>query len=300
MILGVLGSIQMGYIVKAKINGARACKGCRASIYKKAQEYHALYSPDSHSKSIFYDGDDLIISLLFEEKSKAMDFQSFLSLWHINNPLSLEFKNVKVERSLVKAYFEEGMTTTVMFSDYNATDSESPLQSLEEYSSHISSCSDQSVVSITEPLFKFQSIEKPEVFCNVKPYKMHIKPQADLNKEPSNMLAGSWKPFYQFFDGLNTNKGLPLVAIKPLTESNFESAMLGEPPMKRSRVDLEVDFLNKEAAVELSTNLKNGSTKLSDTKWKTFVHVLDPQMLVDCLKWRYADTKGLWNVDSDL
>lgn len=41
------------------------------------------------------------------------------------------------------------------------------------------------------------------------------------------MMAGSWTPLHQFFDGLNTAEDVPMVAVKPLAEVNFEEINVG-------------------------------------------------------------------------
>ena len=94
-------------------------------------------------------------------------------------------------------------------------------------------CTTPSGVSTSEPLCTYQSIEKPESFRCCKPFKMHLKPVTkfpELKSESNNIWIGSWTPFHQMFDGLNTNDGLPFVAVKPVLQGEYESSFMGEPP----------------------------------------------------------------------
>lgn len=39
------------------------------------------------------------------------------------------------------------------------------------------------------------------------------------------------------FDGLNTDGNIPLVAVKPVSESNFQFSMVGDPVQRRCKVE---------------------------------------------------------------
>ena len=41
--------------------------------------------------------------------------------------------------------------------------------------------------------------------------------------------------------------------------------------------------------------LKIGSERVAERQWKTFVHVTDPIVFCDCLKWKYDDTHKKWD-----
>lgn len=83
------------------------------------------------------------------------------------------------------------------------------------------------------------------------------------------------------FDGMNTcdpvsgQSNIPLVALNLLGTPTKEE-IVGDPLAKRKRVEIEVEFRHVINA-EMVT-LKQGSTRISDTKWKTFVHVQDESM----------------------
>ena len=76
--------------------------------------------------------------------------------------------------------------------------------------------------------------------------------------------------------------------------------MVGEPPQKRQRVDLSLEFRDAVAAEIMAKNLKTGSEKLSDTVWKTSVLVPKAEIFCDCLKWKYEQTTTLWHESDEV
>ena len=68
--------------------------------------------------------------------------------------------------------------------------------------------------------------------------------------------------------------------------------MVGEPARKRTRVGVELEFRDPQYANNII--LKPGSTKISDTKWRTFVHVEDEKFFYECLDWKNSDTRKKW------
>ena len=47
------------------------------------------------------------------------------------------------------------------------------------------------------------------------------------------------------FDGMHTEDGIPLVAVKPVLESGFEASVVGKPLQKHYKVDQELEFCDK-------------------------------------------------------
>jgi hypothetical protein len=85
---------------------------------------------------------------------------------------------------------------------------------------------------------------------------------------------------------------LPLLALKPMEDNEIKEEMIGTPPIKRRRVEIEVQYRSPEIASRI--HLKDGSIKISDLKWKTYVHVEDPKTLCECLTWKYKNTVKKW------
>lgn len=302
----MIKSLVKCYVVKAEIKNVKTRKRIRASIFKKAEEFNARYYPQDESQSICYDGEDLKVKLLFTVEGKAAEFRTFLSQWSYNNPLIASGLAISVEQSLDQIYVENCRLKCVLLSNYDATETDSPLLSLAEFEGHISSCSNLSAISVNDPMFKYQGIEKADIdeFRCFKPYVLHIKPKAKfptLKNEKNNMIYGSWTPLHQMFDGLNTIDGIPLVAIKPIMQDSFESKMFEDPMVQKLyKVNIELEFRNTMNASLMGCRLKDGSTKMTETVWRSFIYVENPKLYCSNLQWKWEDTKEKWQtLDED-
>ena len=221
-ILSLQKSIVNYYLVKAKFVNAMNVVGARAAVYKAATNHDAYYSLN-RSNSIWYNDQstDLQISLLFEEKGRAKSFQSYLTMWHLNNPLVVHDGAVIVEKMEVITV-EKDELSSVLWSDYVPTDSESPPQSLDDFkASHASLDSSLTAISASDPIAQFQGIECKNLFTFQKPYKCHVKDSALFKHDPNNILSVS-QTVHNYFDGMQIvdpitgQPKLPLLAIKPL------------------------------------------------------------------------------------
>jgi hypothetical protein len=279
-------------MVTAKVEGAKRMQGIRAAVYIRAEEHCARYYC-SKADSFQYQLDDLHIRVLFlpEDRWKAENFQSSLTLWHVNNPLiGLEGK-VLVEKQISSVTQDE--TERVFLSDYVANDWESPMSSLADFRAGVSSCQTVSVCTEND-LVQFQCLENPLCFASLGAYRLHIKDKAKfkiLKDNPNNLLAGSWTPFHQFFDGLNTPENLPQVAIRYVQDKGQE--LVGDES-KRFRVEIALEFRDSAAAELMAPRLKTGSSKLNQLEWLTFVHVENAYEFKQCLDWKYQDTTNKW------
>ena len=224
--------------------------------------------------------------------------------WHYNNPLVVRRDAVSIEANIEEVYVFRKYLKCVRLSDYDYEESSSPTYTLGELS--ITSTS-YSTCDVTSDVAKFQSIENPTVFKFSYPYHCHIKPKAQfssLKNVEFNLFAGSWFPFHQLFDGLHTYdeisgaSDVPLIAISSIgTEDQF----VGEPSSNRQKVNLLIEARSASISSTIGINLKDGSEKISDLQWKTFVFVEDAENFCECLKWRYSNTKSIWaalDVDS--
>ena len=288
--------------VRAKYFGAKKKKVIRGTIYRRAEEHKACYSLE-HSKSIYYDGnsDDLNIALLFRNSFEADSFLVFLRQWYLNNPIIVQRGDVTVEDEKVMYVVESGLKK-VLLSDYDPTDSESPIQTLDELAVVPSSESNVSALSMNSPLAQLQRIERPEVFAHNRPIKCHIKPKKDfkeLIKDENNVLAMS-RNLHDYFDGMMTedyqtgNIDIPLIAIKPPEKRDFRDELVGNPPLKRKRVEVVVECRGEAIGEIIGKQLKMGTEKLSGTQYKTPLHVADPEIFCDSLDWKYKNTCDIW------
>ena len=273
--------------------GAKKREGIRGSVY---------YSLD-RSKSIFYnDSNDLHINLLFCDKGKAESFRTFLGQWYLNNPMAVQYGDVSVQHDMEVVYVAKSNLERVFLSDYTATESESPVQTLEELAA-VPSSSDShfSALSMSTPLAQLQSVERPEMFSHLRPVKCHIKPRRfkELLNDDNNLLAMS-RVFHDCFDGMMTNdqksgvEDVPLFAIKPPETRVFKEALVGSPPLKWKRVEIARECRDEVIGEMIGKHLKMGSEKVSGTLFKTFVHVANATTFCDCLVWKYKDVCNSW------
>lgn len=286
------------YLVKAEFVDAKSVKGVRAAVYKSATDHVAFYGPN-RSESIWYDGQssDLHISLVFMSQREAMLFQRFLGAWHLENPLVVKPNAVRMEEVEVVT-LENGELKGVSLHHYDPEESESPLQTLEDLpGSRASSVGTN--ISSTNPIVLHQSIEKPSEFMVLRAQKCHIKARSkcrESEKLNPNNLMGATIHLHKFFDGLGTidpvtgEEDIPLVAIKPLGVTGY--GIVGEPPKTRKILELEVEF--RHITIADTVNLKEGSIKINDLKYKTSILVEDAEKCRNFFNWTYDKTKKKW------
>ena len=70
--------------------------------------------------------------------------------------------------------------------------------------------------------------------------------------------------------------------------------MVGNPPCKRKKVEVLVEIRDNQIDEMIGKSLKIGSERFAERQWKTFVHVTDPVVFCDCLKWKYDNTHKKW------
>jgi hypothetical protein len=298
-------------LVKARIENAKNMQGIRAAAYKSAEEHLARYF-GSKETSFYYDEDCLMISVLFlsTDRAQAELFQTSLNHWHFRNFLVGLHGKVQVEKRIQVLQLSEipqdpsapATPQRVFFQEYDGADSESPMQTLEDFmGSHASSSTD--VLLQDNDLVKFQSLESQDCFQVCEAYRMHIKDKAesspDLRKNPNNLLAGSWTPFHQLFDGLGTCDQVPKLAIR-FERVHPEQIVVSET-RKRQRVDVALEFQSEQVEKLVAPRLKDGSekNKLKDLEWLSFVYVEDVDIFKKCLDWKYKKTKKEWKKSND-
>ena len=279
-----------------------------------AMEHGAHYSLE-RSKSIYYpdNSDNLEICLLFRAYKEAYDFSNFLSLWYINNPISVKIGDVSIQGQEHVNVVESDLHR-VQLIHYDASDSESPVVSLEELAVAPSSISLASAFSLTNPVAKLQSIERPDLFNTLRPERAHIKSVKDcreadtdydtkLIKDDNNLLALS-SHFHQYFDGKNTIDGyleaIPLIAIKPLQCDNVRTESCPDYPLlKLQRLDLAVECRNQEVGRIVKDRLKMGTKTVCHTTYETHILVENASITSACLDFKYKQTQELWNAHDE-
>ena len=153
-------------------------------------------------------------------------FCHYLNTWHMNNPLIVKVGDVIVEKEQKIVTLEENELSLVAVSDYCPDDSNSPPLSLHDLQASVASAETSlSAISLTNPIFKFQSIEELSRFSFLKPLRCHLKPvckskklendEDDNNYDCRNLVVSS---VFGWYDPVTQENRLPLVAVKPLTD----------------------------------------------------------------------------------
>eukprot|EP01028_Stygiella_incarcerata_P008411 TRINITY_DN365_c2_g1_i14.p1 TRINITY_DN365_c2_g1~~TRINITY_DN365_c2_g1_i14.p1 ORF type:complete len:314 (+),score=89.40 TRINITY_DN365_c2_g1_i14:542-1483(+) len=283
--------------VRATIIGARKKKGIRCGMYYRASVNHGFYY-GTKEKTFWYEegSDDLNICVLFNEKRDAMSFQSELETLCLNHGfLGLGREDVKVERAIEEIELDE-QPVRIMFNDYDGSETDSPLQDLRDFQGSVSSLSLEGGVSWDDPKLLYMGLERPELFETSRSYKIHIKPKSSfpkLKNDENNIFYGSWTPFHQFYDGMNVVDEIPTMVIEFEKECGIE--YVGKSSEKRHRVNVVIEFRGKGYEEDMAPRLKNGSEKIDELTWRSFLFVSDVETIKDCLDWKSKQTRILWD-----
>mmetsp|Transcript_17327 Transcript_17327/g.47308 ORF Transcript_17327/g.47308 Transcript_17327/m.47308 type:complete len:361 (+) Transcript_17327:452-1534(+) len=292
------------YRVSASIGNARNVKGFRATTFLMAEETQAHCAPSDTPPIKYGSGEEystLFVSLLFESKSKALEFATKIRNWKFNHPLSTSnLDDPIVDDDPTPLPSREDLRSVLLIHYDPAEADDSPCTSLADFRG-LSSALPTDPVSLGEPLHKYQCIEKDSLFATRNPYKLHLKDKAkfkELRENENNMLAGSW-PFHQLLDGLNTREGhgVPLLSIGWLSSST--NAVQFDDGERRYRVDVQVEFFTEGAETDLKDSLKVGSSRVRDRVWKTFVYVQDPHLFKECIQWKHDEAVRIWDEHLD-
>ena len=312
----LIKSLVKCYELRATYSGAKSKIGVRGAIYRYAQEHVAHYSLE-RSKSIYYpdNSNDLEVCLLFRAYIDAGKFGAFLGHWYLNNPISVKFGDVSVNEVQKVVYVAESDLHPVLLEHYNADGSDSPVQSLEKLHAAVPPPeSSASAFSLSNPVAKLQSIERPDLFNTLRPERAHIKSVKDykeadtehdkqLQQDSNNLLALS-SDVHHYFDGRNTTDGylesIPLIAIKPAEYGRFRNETCPEYPLlKRQRLEVVVECRNREVGKIVKNRLKTGTESLSPTQYKTHIHVEDASITCACLDFKYKQTMEIWKAHDE-
>lgn len=216
---------------------------------------------------------------------------------------------MRVEEGTRILNIPESSLEKVRLSHYNGSEYDSPVQSLEAFSTV--SSSDLSTASVSSDLVTYQCLENTKQFAQTRPYKCHIKPRkkcknSKLESSEDNIITATHH-FHQYFDGMNTEDhktgvfDIPMIAIKPeLPPESRDFRKVDLPAANRTRVDVIIECRDRLIADNIVTRLKDGTdySHMSELLLKTFVHVSNPTTFCDCLQWKYDDTKQIWK-DTD-
>lgn len=256
-------------------------------MYKGLEKYNGFYA-ESEGTQIEYDGDNLLVRAYFEEKSKAMEFQSFLNSWEIHKTLIL-LDGVEIDPPNPEPVCRPHDLTRFYLQCYEPGDSESPCETLNQLSSYRLSIPVTEPVDHNDDISIYQSIDVC-VGTN-KPYKCHLKDKARFKaaaRDQNNLLAESW-PLHQMLDGINNNDDMSVVKLSVVGAS--EGPIVAEG--NRFSVTLRLEFFHKVDAD--SFQAKTGASRRGMKEWEMVVYVTDAARFRKYVAWKGNDTQSQWD-----
>ena len=135
----------------------------------------------------------------------------------------------------------------VKLAHYTATESDSPVQTLEELRTVPTlDSAEVSALSFSTPVAQFQCIECPELFLLRHPVKCRIKSQCwfkELKNNDNNLFACNEQRIscMTTIDQKSGDNNMPLFAIKPPEKCDFKEELVGSSPVKRKRVEVVIE-----------------------------------------------------------
>ncbi|KAJ1397652.1 hypothetical protein B484DRAFT_438561, partial [Ochromonadaceae sp. CCMP2298] len=286
--------------VKARIANSIKFRAWRARVYCLADECKGLYDADA-KKTIYYEGDALVLSLLFEKRRDAHDFVSALE----RRALGFSLISLVTIDSEEEEVHPIERPSWIRATHYVHGDSDPPLHSLatSDYRSAVGDDEEDLVLGdINDAYQQLQMIEKPNhpLLYGKALYRCHLEAQAS-NKaaasDPNNILMLSWIT-HQVFDGLNlTTKQhmVPSIAVEFVAfEGRETKELVGGYPIEKDRVRLSIESPDPKILEGVGMLLKDGS-EFRDGRWFTYVHVDSHESFHRFLSIKYNETKRLWD-----
>ena len=264
-------------------------------MYKCAQDCCAFYLQDGRDKTIYYKegSSDLSVHLLFATIHDAYLFQNALTNFAMNH--SRFQSKLTIERDIIHVD-SIAEPSRVFYIDYKPEDNaDSPNMSLNDILSD-----SNSVISIShDPSMALQALEGVHAVADMgsKWYKCHLisAKNKEYEKDPDNIIYASWG-FHQHFDGLNTVNGIGVAVRFKKVLCEEEVALYGKYE-RRYKLEVVVEFRDSDLAYRFERLLKDGTKKLSETSFLSYLYARDAERMKFCLDVKYEETKRLWNVE---
>jgi hypothetical protein len=281
------------YCVRAVISSAKKSKGFRAVMYQLAQDCHGLYFHEGKDLTIFYDGAslDLIVQLLFKTERDAEDFQNALVNYGVKHSHFGEKRKID---DIVERIEFNGPVQRVLCTDYDPQyNADSPDMSLQEAQTDIAT-----EVDIDDDISrKLKTLENESRLARIGSswYKCHLISKRDENEklrnDVDNFLYESWD-FHQILDGLNRKTGIG-VGIR-------FNGVIGEERVEtkpnafevRHKISVIVEFRDEELASWFEKYLKDGTKRLDNCKFESFLYAVSVENMKYCLDKKYEQFEG--------
>ena len=276
------------FCAELKIEGTKLVKGIRAQVYLAASKFGGFYN-GTKERSIYYEGNDLVVKVLFGSMEKCAEFTNFLDDYfrHFQLHPRVSFTG-EFERILLSQY-----PRNVFARDYVSSESDS-----ENFSVAITRVTHVTHRSTITFEIELMMIEDPnhEDFVGLECYKCHLMSQAqfpDKRDSPNNLLWMSWTT-HQRFDGLNTREEhrVPQIAIRFVDRSGImQEFEFGA----RERVDIAIECPAADIFGVMRHRAKPGARIDEASRCIiTSVFVEDADDFRKSVSFKYNETQHIW------
>jgi hypothetical protein len=271
--------------------GSKLYKGIRAHVYEAASTSAAFYNGEKE-QSIFYEGNDLHVEILFQTRAGCVLFVNNLDGYFRHFQL---LENIRFEPDFEILRLPD-YPRSVFRRDYDPNESNS-----EAYSVAITRMTHISNLTKIDFETELQMIENPnhEDFIGLDCYKCHLMSQAAFAEEKdnsNNWLWMSW-PTHQRFDGLNTigKHRVPQIAIRFVSRAgsleSFDNGLL-----EREKVEIAIECPDADVFGVMRHRVKPGNSTVNEVSKTitTWVFVEDAADFQRCLTYKYEETQFCW------
>ena len=281
------------YLMKATIKNSKTRNGWRSGVYTMCAKALGYYNVDK-AQSIYYEGDDLHINILF---SGADNCHALLNALYETRNQYYVGAEIVCERTFQQIDLL-AQPSVILASDYVTEDFDSPA-----FTDRISFDDSASICSLSNPTAYLLMLENPEwgYLVGLDVYDCHLMSVSQYPEEksnPNNILRLSWS-LHQRFDGLKTQGRhmVPQIAIGFVCAEKQEQIQVSpgytEP---KYRVKVSIESPDQRVLEAAGSMLKVGSESNPDTDGKlySFVYVDSDTDFKRCLTVKYEETKALW------
>jgi serine/threonine protein kinase len=287
------------------VSDSKSKSGWRARVFVLAAQCMAFYNVDM-SQSVYYDGNDLIIKLLFDSSRDCRKFNEELHSLQYRFSLVMPLQIVEEMREVTVDY----KPLPLQSFHYDTAQYDSPFHSLgaSDYALRSVGGSHEEILSVctvSDPHTRLQMIENPDhpFLRGLKMYRCHIEAQASNKKQKTNknnILHMSW-PMHQRFDGLNSvgdKHMVPSIAFKFIKSEPEIIEVVQGYPWSKHKVTFSIEPYHNDVGLleAVGATLKQGSSyDANNSVWITFVHVDSDSEFKTFLEIKYRITKQLWS-----
>ena len=254
----------------------------------KALGYYNL----DKTQSIYYEGDDLHINILF---SSVDNCHAFLKALHETRNQYYTSAEIDYEGT-PQSICLPSHPPAILASHYVTDDFDSP-----PFTDQVSFDDSASVCSLSNPTAHLLMLENPARFVGLEVYDCHLMsvhryPGEKYNQ--NNILRLSWQ-LHQYFDRLHTQGKhmFPLIAIGFVCAAKKEQIEVSHGYTElKYRVTVFIEAKDRRVLDVVRIMLKAGSESNPDKDGKlySFVHVDSDTDFERCLTVKYEETKALW------